>query len=75
MVNFIVRAVFAAVGLWLAAQILSGVAFNDTMTLIVAAVLLGLVNALIRPIEVILTLHFTDINQGLFLLVVNAACL
>jgi len=73
MVNFIVRAVFAAVGLWLAAQILPGVAFNDTMTLIVAAVLLGLVNALIRPIVVILTLPFTIITLGLFLLVVNAA--
>lgn len=73
MVNFIVRAVFAAVGLWLAAQILSGVAFNDSMTLIVAAVLLGLVNALIRPIVVVLTLPFTVITLGLFLLVVNAA--
>jgi putative membrane protein len=64
---------FAAVGLWLAAQVLPGVAFNDATTLIIAAVLLGLVNAIVRPIVVILTLPFTIITLGLFLLVVNAA--
>jgi len=73
MVNFIVRAVFAGLGLWLAAQLLDGVSFDDTTTLIVAAVLLGLVNAIVRPIVVILTLPFTIITLGLFLLVVNAA--
>lgn len=73
MVKFIVRAAFAAVGLWLAAQLLPGVAFADNTTLIVAAVLLGLVNAVIRPVVVILTLPFTIITLGLFLLVVNAA--
>jgi putative membrane protein len=73
MARFIVRAVFAALGLWLAAQLLDGVSFDDTTTLIVAAVLLGLVNAVIRPIVVLLTLPFTIITLGLFLLVVNAA--
>lgn len=73
MVKFIVRAAFAALGLWLASQLLSGVNFADNGTLIIAAVLLGLVNAVIRPIVVILTLPFTIITLGLFLLVVNAA--
>ena len=73
MTRFIIRAVFAALGLWLADQLLSGVSFVDAKTLIIAAVLLGLVNAVIRPIVVILTLPFTIITLGLFLLVVNAA--
>ncbi|MFN3521699.1 MAG: phage holin family protein [Phenylobacterium sp.] len=73
MVNFIIRAAFGALGLWLAAQLLSGVNVSSTTVLIIAAVLLGLVNAVIRPIVVILTLPFTIITLGLFLLVVNAA--
>lgn len=71
--RFIVRAVFAALGLWLAAKIVPGVRVDDTGTLIVAAVLLGIVNALVRPVVVILTLPLTIVTLGLFLLVVNAA--
>jgi putative membrane protein len=71
--RFIVRAVFAALGLWLAARIVPGVRVDDTGTLIVAAVLLGIVNALVRPVVVILTLPLTIVTLGLFLLVVNAA--
>jgi len=71
--RFIVRAVFAALGLWLAAKVVPGVRVDDTGTLIVAAVLLGVVNALVRPVVVILTLPLTIVTLGLFLLVVNAA--
>ena len=42
-------------------------------SLVAAAVLLGLVNAIVRPIMVILTLPLTIVTLGLFLLVVNAA--
>lgn len=73
MTRFIVRAVFAGLGLWVADLLLRGVHFTDMGTLMLAAVLLGLVNAVIRPIVVILTLPFTIITLGLFLLVVNAA--
>ncbi|MFZ5686299.1 MAG: phage holin family protein [Pseudomonadota bacterium] len=73
MARFIVRAVFAALGLWLAAKVVPGVRVDDTGTLIVAAVLLGIVNALVRPVVVILTLPLTIVTLGLFLLVVNAA--
>nr|WP_041374390.1 phage holin family protein [Phenylobacterium zucineum] len=73
MARFIVRAIFAALGLWAASKIVPGVRVDDTGTLIVAAVLLGLVNAFVRPVVVLLTLPITIVTLGLFLLVVNAA--
>ena len=73
MSRFIVRFLAVAFGLWLAAQLLPGVAFRDTTTLIIAAVLLGIVNALVRPMMLLLTLPLTLITLGLFVFVVNAA--
>lgn len=71
--KFLVRLVFAALGLWVASMIVPGVHVNSTGTLIAAAILLGVVNALVRPVVFILTLPLTVITLGLFLLVVNAA--
>jgi len=71
--KFLVRAVFAALGLWVASAIVPGVRVSDTGSLVLAAILLGVVNALVRPVVVILTLPLTVITLGLFLLVVNAA--
>lgn len=73
MLRFIVQAVVTALGLWLAAQFVPGVGFSDTTSLILAAVLLGIANAVVRPILVVLTFPITVITLGLFLLVVNAA--
>jgi len=70
--KFLVRAVFAALGLWVASVIVPGIHVNNTGTLIVAAILLGVVNAIVRPIVFILTLPLTVVTLGLFLLVVNA---
>ncbi|MDP2213546.1 MAG: phage holin family protein [Phenylobacterium sp.] len=72
MAKFIVRAIFAAIGLWLSSVLVAGVAFTDMGSLILAAVLLGLVNAVLRPILFILTLPLTLVTLGLFLLVLNA---
>jgi putative membrane protein len=71
--RFVVRAIFAALGLWIAAHIVRGISFSSTGTLIAAAVLLGLVNAFVRPVVFVLTLPLTIVTLGLFLLVVNAA--
>lgn len=73
MLRFIIQAVVTAIGLWLSARIVPGVDFTSTGSLIAAAVILGLVNAFVRPILVILTFPITVITLGLFLLVVNAA--
>jgi putative membrane protein len=63
--------VVVAIGLWLAAKIVPGVEFRSTETLIAAALLLGIVNAIVRPILIILTLPITLVTLGLFLLVIN----
>ena len=75
MVGFILRALIAAVGLWIAARIVPGIGVDSWRTLLLAALLLGLVNAIVRPILIILTLPFTIITLGLFLLVINGLML
>jgi putative membrane protein len=75
MIGFVFRAVIAALGLWLATRWLSGIYIDTPATLVLAGVLLGVVNAVVRPIAVILTFPFTVLTIGLFLLVVNAAML
>ena len=75
MIGFLFRAVIAALGLWLATRWVSGIFIDSPITLLLAGVLLGVVNAFVRPIAVLLTLPFTIFSIGLFLLVVNAAML
>jgi putative membrane protein len=72
MVGFLLRAAITALGLWVASELLSGLTFDSTSKLILAAVVLGVVNALVRPIAFILTLPITVVTLGLFLLVLNA---
>jgi len=62
-------------GLWVASRLVHGIEVKSTGSLIAAAVLLGLVNAFVKPVVVILTLPFTLITLGLFLLVINALML
>ncbi|MBF0664160.1 MAG: phage holin family protein [Brevundimonas sp.] len=73
MLRFIVQFLVTCLALWLAAQIVPGVAFSDTTTLLLAAVLLGIANAIVRPVLTFLTFPLTLLTFGLFLLVVNAA--
>ena len=73
MMGLLLRGVFAALGLWIATFFVRGLHFDAPETVIVAGLVLGLVNALLRPVLVILTLPITIITLGLFLLVINAA--
>ena len=75
MTGFVLRVAIVALGLWLATQILPGLYFASAGTLLAAALLLGIVNAIVRPIAVVLTLPITLLSLGLFLLVINAAML
>lgn len=75
MPGFLVRMLITALGLWLAASLVPSMAFTSTPTLLIAALLLGAVNAVVRPVAVVLTLPITIVTLGLFLLVVNAAML
>ncbi|MGO8866329.1 MAG: phage holin family protein [Alphaproteobacteria bacterium] len=71
MIGFIVRAALVALGLWVASKIVPGVEVSSIGSLIWAALLLGIVNAIVRPILVVLTFPITIITLGLFLLVIN----
>ena len=73
--GFLLRWFVGSLALWLASAIVPGVHVAGVGTLLVAALLLGVVNALVRPVLIILTLPITLITLGLFLLVVNAAML
>lgn len=72
MPGFVLRTLITMLGLYLASALLSGVQIQGTGTFILAAVLLGLVNAVVRPIAFFLTLPITLLTLGLFLLVLNA---
>jgi putative membrane protein len=73
MTGFVLRACLTAVGLWIATRLVSGIRIDDGGTVVLAGFLLGIVNAIIRPIAIVLTLPITILTLGLFLLVVNTA--
>lgn len=75
MIGFALRLGITALGLWLAQRLVPGITFDGTGTLVIAALLLGFVNAVVRPLAVLLTLPITVLTLGLFVLVVNAAML
>ncbi len=61
--------------LWITSHVFRGITYSSAGALWVAALLLGLVNAVVRPILILLTLPLTLITLGLFLLVINALML
>ncbi len=71
MSGFIARVLITGFGLWMADMLLGGIRFDGVLSLWGAALLLGIVNAIVRPIVIFLTLPITLITLGLFLLVVN----
>jgi len=75
MTGFLIRLAIGAFSLWVAASIVPGMHVEGVGTLVVAAFLLGLVNAVVRPLVVLLTLPLTILTLGLFLLVVNGLML
>ena len=75
MAGFILRALIAALGLWAATGMLDGFTINSPFTLVIAGLLLGVVNAIVRPFALLLSLPALLLSLGLFLLVVNAAML
>jgi putative membrane protein len=72
MLGFLIRAVIVALGLWLATIWVNGVSIDTPATLLLAGLLLGVVNSIVRPIAILLTLPMTIVTLGLFLLVINA---
>jgi putative membrane protein len=75
MTGFLIRWAVSALGLWVAQAIVPGMRIQGAATLWIAALLLGFVNAVVRPLLVFFTLPITVLTLGLFLLVINAAML
>ncbi|MCR9104271.1 MAG: phage holin family protein [Gammaproteobacteria bacterium] len=75
MPGFWVRLLITACGLLLADWLLDGIEIGGLFSLFFAALVLGIVNALVRPVLLLLTLPITVITLGLFLLVLNGAML
>jgi len=73
MQGIVLRTLITMLGLFLASALVPGVSISGAWTFIFAAVLLGLVNAFVRPIAFVLTLPITLVTLGLVLLVLNAA--
>jgi putative membrane protein len=69
--RFLVHLVVIALALWVTAYVLPGVEFSSWQALAISAIVLGLLNALVRPILVLLTLPITVLTLGLFYLIVN----
>ena len=73
MQGIVIRTLLSMLGLFLASRLIPGVWIDGTGNFILAALLLGLVNGLVRPLMFLLTLPLTILTLGLFILVLNAA--
>jgi len=71
--GIIVRTLLIAAGIAVGAWLIPGIQVDGPGTLILAAVLMGFINAFVRPLIILLTLPLTILTFGLFLLVINAA--
>jgi len=72
---FLVQWGLTSLSLWVASYIFSGMKFADGGSLLIAALLLGFANAVVKPLLILFTLPLTIVTMGLFLLVVNALML
>ena len=69
--NFIIRLILSAVAVFICANVLPGAHVDGFLIALVVAGVLALLNVLIKPILVILTIPITFVTLGLFLLVIN----
>ena len=75
MIGFIIRMLIAAAGIWVADWLIPGIQADTTAALMWAAFALGLINAFVRPLLVVLTFPLTLLTLGAFPLLINAAML
>ena len=75
MQGFLIRWLIVALSLYVADRLVPGIVIGSGATLLFAAALLGVVNAIVRPVVVLLTFPITLLTLGLFLLVINAGML
>jgi putative membrane protein len=69
--GFLIHFIVVAISVWVATQVVPGVSARGLVPLAIMALVLGLVNAIIRPLLLLVTLPLTIITLGLFYFVVN----
>ena len=72
MTDFLIHWAIMSLSLWVASALFSGIKFSNKSSLLISALVLGFVNAVLRPILLILTFPLTIVTLGFFILVVNA---
>ena len=70
--DFLIHWAIMSLSLWVASYVFNGIKFSNKSSLLISALVLGFVNAVLRPILLILTFPLTIVTLGLFILVVNA---
>jgi putative membrane protein len=73
MQGILIRTLITMLGLFLASRLIPGVRIEGTGSFLLAAFLLGLVNAIVRPLLFVMTLPLSIVTLGLFIFVLNAA--
>jgi len=74
-VGLLLRVLINAAALWVAASLIPGIRVDGVGCTLLAALVLGIINAIVRPVLVFLTLPITLLTLGLFIFVLNAFCL
>ena len=72
--GFLIRVLVNGFAIYLVAQIVPGITVSGVLAALGAGLVLGLVNAVVRPILIVLTLPVTLVTLGLFLFVLNGFC-
>ena len=72
---FLLQWTITALSLWISSHVFAGLRFESKSALVIAALLLGFANAIVRPLLILLTFPLTLVTLGLFLLVINALML
>jgi len=73
-VRFALTLLLNGVAVFVAAHVVPGITVQSPTSALIAGAILGVVNALVRPVLILLTLPFTLITLGFFIFVVNAIC-
>ena len=75
MLTFFFRVLVVAAGVWVAASLLNGIHYADKQTLFIVALVLALLNAVLKPLLIFFTLPFVVITFGLGILLINSLLL
>ena len=72
--GFLIRVLVNILAIVVAAKLVRGIEVDGVLSAVAAGLLLGVVNAVVRPVLLVLTLPITLVTLGLFLLVLNGLC-